>query len=68
MPVILLQVVEIASYTEHLLTECELKTNYQRCPRCTEAIPKSDFDEHTAAKSCNGEYTVITGTNAVLCY
>ncbi|XP_078338788.1 centrosomal protein of 104 kDa-like isoform X2 [Crassostrea virginica] len=54
------QVVEIASYTEHLLTECELKTNYQRCPRCTEAIPKSDFDEHTAAKSCN---VARTGTN-----
>lgn len=47
------QVVEIASYTEHLLTECEAKTNYQKCPRCTEAIPKSDYDEHIAAKSCN---------------
>ncbi|XP_061197353.1 centrosomal protein of 104 kDa-like isoform X1 [Saccostrea echinata] len=47
------QVVEIASYTEHLLTECEAKSNYSKCPRCSEAIPKSDFDEHVAAKSCN---------------
>ncbi|KAK3104885.1 hypothetical protein FSP39_012411 [Pinctada imbricata] len=47
------QVVEIASYTEHLLTECEAKGNYAKCPRCSEAIPKSEFDEHVAIKSCN---------------
>ncbi|XP_048780566.1 centrosomal protein of 104 kDa-like isoform X2 [Ostrea edulis] len=47
------QVVEIASYTEHLLTECEAKSNYAKCPRCSEAIAKSDYDEHIAAKSCN---------------
>jgi centrosomal protein CEP104 len=35
------QVVEIATYTDHLLNECEAKNNYSKCNRCTEAIPKS---------------------------
>ncbi|XP_033763312.1 centrosomal protein of 104 kDa-like isoform X1 [Pecten maximus] len=46
------QVVEIASYTDHLLTECEAKGNYARCPQCTEAIPKSEYAQHIADKSC----------------
>ncbi|XP_067946532.1 centrosomal protein of 104 kDa-like [Watersipora subatra] len=47
------QVVEIAGLTEHLLTECEAKGTYSKCPRCTEAIPKTEFDEHVKAKACN---------------
>ncbi|KAL3861939.1 hypothetical protein ACJMK2_007949 [Sinanodonta woodiana] len=47
------QVVEIASYTEHLLSECESKATYSRCSRCTEAIPKSEYDQHVADKACN---------------
>ncbi|XP_021361022.1 centrosomal protein of 104 kDa-like isoform X2 [Mizuhopecten yessoensis] len=47
------QVVEIASYTEHLVSECEAKGNYAKCPRCTEAIPKSEHPQHVADKSCN---------------
>ncbi|RUS82487.1 hypothetical protein EGW08_009750, partial [Elysia chlorotica] len=35
------QVVEIATYTDHLLTECEAKANFGKCPRCSEAIPKA---------------------------
>lgn len=51
------QVVEIASYTEHLLSECEAKANYARCPRCSEAIPKSEHPQHVADKSCNPSET-----------
>ncbi|XP_035829419.1 centrosomal protein of 104 kDa [Aplysia californica] len=47
------QVVEIATYTDHVLTECEAKANFSKCPRCSEAIPKSEFDQHVAEKSCN---------------
>ncbi|XP_069110819.1 centrosomal protein of 104 kDa-like isoform X1 [Argopecten irradians] len=46
------QVVEIASYTDHLLTECEAKGNYAKCPQCSEAIPKSEYAQHIADKSC----------------
>ncbi|VDI80456.1 centrosomal protein CEP104 [Mytilus galloprovincialis] len=47
------QVVEIATYTDHLLNECEAKNNYSKCNRCTEAIPKSEYDQHVSEKSCN---------------
>ncbi|KAJ8320817.1 hypothetical protein KUTeg_002404 [Tegillarca granosa] len=47
------QVVEIASYTDHLLSECEAKANYAKCPRCSEAIHKSEYDQHVAEKTCN---------------
>ncbi|XP_078616844.1 centrosomal protein of 104 kDa-like isoform X2 [Branchiostoma floridae x Branchiostoma japonicum] len=46
------QVVEIAGLTEHLLTECDQSDNFQQCPRCTEAIPKDDYDEHNRLKQC----------------
>jgi centrosomal protein CEP104 len=48
------QVVEIAGLTDHLLTECENKANFAKCPRCSEAIPKAELDQHLAEKSCNG--------------
>ncbi|XP_052760186.1 centrosomal protein of 104 kDa-like isoform X2 [Mya arenaria] len=47
------QVVEIASYTDHLLTECEAKSNYAKCNRCTEAITKPEYEQHVAEKACN---------------
>ncbi|XP_060603860.1 centrosomal protein of 104 kDa-like isoform X3 [Ruditapes philippinarum] len=47
------QVVEIASYTDHLLTECEAKSNYAKCNRCTEAITKPEHEQHVAEKACN---------------
>nr|KAG5692452.1 hypothetical protein BaRGS_010162 [Batillaria attramentaria] len=47
------KVVEIATYTDHLLTECEAKSNFGKCPRCTEAIPRADLDQHIADKTCN---------------
>ncbi|XP_064610541.1 centrosomal protein of 104 kDa-like isoform X2 [Liolophura sinensis] len=47
------QVVEIAGYTDHLLQECDAKKNFVRDPRCSEAVPKSEYDQHVADKSCN---------------
>ena len=47
---------EIASYTDHLLTECENKSGYGKCNRCTEAITKSELDQHVSEKACNGEW------------
>jgi centrosomal protein CEP104 len=49
------QVIEIAVQNEHLLTECQFKSNYKKCPRCTEAvnvtIPQEN-DYHFKAKQC----------------
>ena len=47
------QVVEIATYTDHVLTECEAKSNFGKCPRCSEAIPVVELDQHIADKTCN---------------
>ncbi|XP_070207078.1 centrosomal protein of 104 kDa-like isoform X2 [Littorina saxatilis] len=47
------QVVEIATYTDHVLTECEAKSNFGKCPRCSEAIPRAELDQHIADKTCN---------------
>ena len=46
------QVVEIAGLTEHLLTECESKGNFGKCPRCTEAIGTSELDQHVQDQTC----------------
>ena len=49
------QVVEIAGYSEHLLTECENKELFGKCPRCSEAILKTDLQKHIADKRCPGK-------------
>ena len=56
--VVISQVVEIASLTDHLLKECESKTNFSKCPRCSEAIIKSVYDQHVADKTCNREWNI----------
>ncbi|CAH2319759.1 centrosomal of 104 kDa isoform X1 [Pelobates cultripes] len=47
------QVVEIASLTDHLLTECDQKDSFGKCQRCSEAISKELLVEHVKAKTCN---------------
>ncbi|XP_068203102.1 centrosomal protein of 104 kDa [Palaemon carinicauda] len=46
------QVVEVASLTQHLLGECVSSSQYRRCERCSEAIPKNNFHPHALAKTC----------------
>ncbi|KAK3092715.1 hypothetical protein FSP39_006403 [Pinctada imbricata] len=36
----------IASFTEHLLTECLAKEQFERCPSCKKAVQKTLFNEH----------------------
>ncbi|XP_060738010.1 centrosomal protein of 104 kDa [Tachysurus vachellii] len=47
------QVVEIASLTEHLLSECEHKADFTQCPHCSEAIMKNKLTEHAQSTACN---------------
>ena len=51
-----LQVVEIAAINEHLLTECENKDKFAKCPRCQEAREKKEMDVHITEKTCPSEY------------
>ena len=50
------QVVEISAITEHLLTECENKDKFAKCPRCLEAREKTEIDQHISDKTCPSKY------------
>ncbi|KAK7135936.1 hypothetical protein R3I94_014565 [Phoxinus phoxinus] len=47
------QVVEIASLTEHLLTECDRRADFTQCPLCCEALPRDKLTEHAQSTACN---------------
>uniref|UniRef100_A0A1A8CKE5 Centrosomal protein of 104 kDa n=1 Tax=Nothobranchius kadleci TaxID=1051664 RepID=A0A1A8CKE5_NOTKA len=47
------QVVEIASLTEHLLSECKNRSRFSQCPRCSEAVPTEGLTAHAQGPSCN---------------
>ncbi|PIK60781.1 putative centrosomal protein [Apostichopus japonicus] len=37
---------------EHLLTECESRTKFAKCPRCSEAHEKTELDRYVTEKIC----------------
>lgn len=47
--------VEIASLTDHLLTECDKRDGFGRCYRCSEAVPKDELPRHVKSKDCHRE-------------
>lgn len=51
----LVQVVEISSLTEHLLTECDKRHGFGKCHRCSEAVPTEELPRHIQTKECNRE-------------
>ncbi|KAM8927237.1 centrosomal protein of 104 kDa [Pelodytes ibericus] len=62
------QVVEIASLTDHLLTECDQKDSFGRCQRCSEAIAKEQLMEHVKAKTCNPSKGEKIANRCPLCH
>lgn len=52
------QVVEIASLTEHRLGECESRSKFSQCPRCSEAVATEDLTRHAQGPTCNREFTL----------
>ncbi|XP_041129339.1 centrosomal protein of 104 kDa-like isoform X2 [Polyodon spathula] len=62
------QVVEIASLMDHLLTECDKKDSFGKCPRCTEAIPKQELTEHVRAKACTPAKSDKVANHCPLCH
>ncbi|KAM3922310.1 centrosomal protein of 104 kDa [Leptodactylus fuscus] len=62
------QVVEIASLTDHLLTECDHKDMFGKCQRCTEAISKDHLLEHVKAKTCNPAKGEKNANRCPLCH
>uniref|UniRef100_A0A8D0GX11 Centrosomal protein of 104 kDa n=1 Tax=Sphenodon punctatus TaxID=8508 RepID=A0A8D0GX11_SPHPU len=62
------QVVEIASLTEHLLTECDKRDNFGKCLRCCEALPKEDLPKHVKGKICNPAKPEKVANHCPLCH
>ncbi|KAM3824187.1 centrosomal protein of 104 kDa isoform 1-T1 [Vipera latastei] len=62
------QVVEIASLTEHLLTECEKKENFAKCSRCCEALPKEELARHAKGRACNPAKSEKVANRCPLCH
>ncbi|NXE53096.1 CE104 protein, partial [Casuarius casuarius] len=62
------QVVEIASLTEHLLTECDKKDSFGKCQRCSEALPKDELPKHIKSKACNSAKPEKVANHCPLCH
>ncbi|NWR75861.1 CE104 protein, partial [Centropus unirufus] len=62
------QVVEIASLTEHLLTDCDKKENFGKCQRCSEALPKDELPKHLKNKTCNPAKPENVANHCPLCH
>ncbi|XP_048823774.1 centrosomal protein of 104 kDa isoform X3 [Lagopus muta] len=62
------QVVEIASLTEHLLTECDKKDSFGKCQRCSEAFPKDELPKHVKSRTCNAAKPEDVANHCPLCH
>ncbi|NXS50071.1 CE104 protein, partial [Balaeniceps rex] len=62
------QVVEIASLTEHLLTDCDKKDSFGKCQRCSEALPKDELPKHIKSKTCNPAKPENVANHCPLCH
>ncbi|KAM9350454.1 centrosomal protein of 104 kDa [Symphorus nematophorus] len=62
------QVVEIASLTEHLLGECESRSKFSQCPRCSEAVAAEDLTRHVQGPACNPPISGKGSNHCPLCH
>uniref|UniRef100_A0A3P8SSM1 Centrosomal protein of 104 kDa n=1 Tax=Amphiprion percula TaxID=161767 RepID=A0A3P8SSM1_AMPPE len=62
------QVVEIASLTEHLLGECENRSNFSQCPHCSEAVATEDMTCHIQGPTCNSPISGKDSNHCPLCH
>ncbi|XP_016086803.1 centrosomal protein of 104 kDa-like [Sinocyclocheilus grahami] len=62
------QVVEIASLTEHLLTECERRADFTQCPLCSEALTRDKLTEHAQSAACNPPASGENCNHCPLCH
>ncbi|CAK6954986.1 centrosomal protein of 104 kDa [Scomber scombrus] len=62
------QVVEIASLTEHLLGECESRSKFSQCPRCSEAVATEELTRHVQGPACNSPIAGKGSNHCPLCH
>ncbi|NWY17703.1 CE104 protein, partial [Aphelocoma coerulescens] len=62
------QMLEIASLTEHLLTDCDKRDSFGKCPHCREAVPRDELPRHTKSRICNPAKPENVANRCPLCH
>ncbi|NXU00738.1 CE104 protein, partial [Buphagus erythrorhynchus] len=62
------QMLEIASLTEHLLTDCDKRDSFGKCPRCREAVPRDELPRHIKSRICNAAKPENVANHCPLCH
>ena len=62
------QVIEISTYNDHLLRECEKAADFKQCPRCKESIHSDGYDEHVKEKACLISKPLKAANRCPLCH
>ncbi|NXS36344.1 CE104 protein, partial [Pomatostomus ruficeps] len=62
------QMLEISSLTEHLLTDCDKRDSFEKCPRCREAVPREELPRHIKSRICNPAKPENVANHCPLCH
>ncbi|XP_019718495.1 centrosomal protein of 104 kDa isoform X2 [Hippocampus comes] len=62
------QVVEISSFTEHLLNECESRSKFSQCLRCSEAVATEELTRHVQGTTCKPPISGKRSSHCPLCH
>uniref|UniRef100_A0A8C5U9S9 Centrosomal protein of 104 kDa n=1 Tax=Malurus cyaneus samueli TaxID=2593467 RepID=A0A8C5U9S9_9PASS len=62
------QMLEIAGLTDHLLSDCDKRDSFVKCPRCREAVPRDELPRHTKSKICNPAKPENVANHCPLCH
>ena len=62
------QIVEIAALSEHLLTECEHRAEFEQCAVCGEAVRPADLEAHHASQWCRPPLDADVASRCPLCH
>ena len=46
------QIIEVSSYTDHKLTQCAKKADFNQCNRCRMAIEADFYEQHVTRQEC----------------
>ncbi|NXU21217.1 CE104 protein, partial [Pardalotus punctatus] len=62
------QMLEIASLTDHLLSDCDKRDSFGKCPRCREAVPRDELPRHMKSRICNPAKPENVANHCPLCH
>ncbi|NXT68626.1 CE104 protein, partial [Chaetops frenatus] len=62
------QMLEISSLTEHLLTDCDKRDSFGKCPRCREAVPRDELPRHIKSRICTSAKPENMANHCPLCH